>query len=192
MMQLGVDMIGSIPRFMLGGMDRSSVLLQSVVTLGPKNADGNIVEAVAPAWAAIVRLFNEDPSSLFSIDPRKLEEIIAGAYTKAGYDEVTLTPRSGDFGRDVIAVKKDYRTIRIIDSVKRFAANRLVGADDVRALLGVLSGDPKATKGVVTTTSDFAPMIKSDPFISPFIPYKLELYNGVELLHQLTELAKKE
>jgi restriction system protein len=34
-----------------------------------------------------------------------LEEIVAGAFKRARYDEVTLPPRSGDFGRDVIAVK---------------------------------------------------------------------------------------
>jgi len=32
--------------------------------------------------------------------------MIAGVYKESGFDEVTLTPRSGDFGRDVIAIKK--------------------------------------------------------------------------------------
>lgn len=62
------------------------------------------------------------------------EEIIAGAYQKAGFDEVTLTSRSGDFGRDVIAVKHGLGTIRIIDQVKAYSPNRLVTADDVRSL----------------------------------------------------------
>src|SRR5262245_2470381 len=34
-----------------------------------------------------------------------MEQIIAGAYKSAGFDKVTLTPRSSDFGRDGIAVK---------------------------------------------------------------------------------------
>jgi len=46
------------------------------------------------------------------------EEIIAGAYKKAGFDEVTLTPRSGDLGRDVIAIKKGLGSVRVIDQVK--------------------------------------------------------------------------
>jgi restriction system protein len=171
---------------------KSSVLLQSVITLGEKVEEGRVIEAVAPAWAEIIRLLEEDPDILFKIEPRKMEEMIAAAYQQAGFDEVILTPRSADFGRDVIAVKRDYCTIRVIDSVKRYAPGHLVKADDVRALLGVLAGDPKATKGVITTTSDFAPMIPSDPFICQFIPYRLELINGENLVRRLSELANKE
>src|ERR1700674_1689501 len=41
------------------------------------------------------------PISLFRIgqsQAERWEEIVAGAFKKAGYDEVTLTPRSGDHG----------------------------------------------------------------------------------------------
>lgn len=61
-------------------------------------------------------------------------------------------------------------------------------ADDVRALLGVLQADQSATKGVVTTTSDFAPKIQEDKLIKPFIPYRLELINGERLVDHLTKL----
>src|SRR5215472_7722472 len=37
----------------------------------------------------------------YQIPPEKWEEIVAGAFKKAQYDEVTLTPRSGDRGRDI-------------------------------------------------------------------------------------------
>jgi restriction system protein len=68
----------------------------------------------------------------------------SGAYLilEAGFDEVTLTPRSGDLGRDVIAVKRGLGTVRVIDQVKAYGPSHLVTADDVRALLGVL----RATK----------------------------------------------
>jgi hypothetical protein len=62
--------------------------------------------------------------------------VIAGAFKKAGYDEMTITPRSGDFGRDVIAVKNGIGCVKIIGSVKAYAPKRCVGQDDVRALLG--------------------------------------------------------
>jgi restriction system protein len=103
---------------------------------------------------------------------------------------VTLTPRSGDFGRDVIAVKRGLGTIRIIDQVKAYGPNHLVTADDVRALLGVLQGD-KASKGFLTTTSDFAPKLRDDILLKPFMPAQLELINGKMLLTRLEELAKK-
>jgi restriction system protein len=75
--------------------------------------------------------------------------------------------------------------------VKAYAPGNLVRHDDLRALAGVLSGDPKATKGIITTTFDFAPKIITDPFISPFIPYRLELMNGAALLKWLEQIVKK-
>jgi restriction system protein len=116
--------------------------------------------------------------------------LIAAAFEQDGYDEVILTPRSGDFGRDVVASKKGVGCVRIIDSVKALAPDRLVGQDDVRALLGVLSGDLRASKAILTTTSDFAPGIATDPYISPFMPTRLELMNGAALQAWLAKLSK--
>jgi hypothetical protein len=101
------------------------------------------------------------------------EEIIAGAYKKAGFEEVTLTPCSGDHGRDIIAVKRGLGRICVIDQVKAYNPNHLVTADEVRALMGVLHGD-SASKGFLTTTSDFAPRLRQDPLITPFMPARLE------------------
>lgn len=73
--------------------------------------------------------------------------------------------------------------------MKRYSPDRPVPADDVRALLGVLLSDQNATKGILTTTSTFAPMIPSDPFIKPHIPFRLELVDGRELNKRLWDLA---
>jgi restriction system protein len=78
----------------------------------------------------------------------------------------------------------------VIDQVKAFTPPRLVTANDVRALMGVLQTDG-ASKGFLTTTSDFAPRIKTDPLITPLIPARLELINGTTLLAKLDELARK-
>jgi restriction system protein len=115
----------------------------------------------------------------------------AGAFHEAGYDEVVLTPRSGDFGRDVIAFKHGVGCIKIIGSVKAYGQGRLVRHDDVRALLGVLSGESNTSKGIITTTSDFAPTIRTDPFIKLFLPTRLDLLNGAELQKWLMKLAEK-
>lgn len=101
-----------------------------------------------------------------------------------------LTPRSGDFGRDVIAIKKGLGEVRVIDQVKAYKPGHLVTANDVRALMGVLQNDG-ASKGFLTTTSDFAPKMGDDPLITPFIPQRLELINGDKLILRLQELAKK-
>ena len=40
------------------------------MTLGEKTEHGRIIEALAPAWAEIIRMIEEDPDILFKIDPR--------------------------------------------------------------------------------------------------------------------------
>ena len=57
-------------------------------------------------------------------------------------------------------------------------------------ILGVLQSDHGATKGIVTTTSNFAPRIINDPFIAPFIPYRLELVNGDDLRKRILSSSK--
>src|SRR5208337_40847 len=81
-----------------GVVTQAGLLLQAVIVPGKNTSDGRIIESVAPAWLEIARLMQRDPSAIYQIDDRKWEEIIAGAYKKAGFEEVILTPRSGDFG----------------------------------------------------------------------------------------------
>jgi restriction system protein len=168
----------------------ASLLMQAVIVFGAKTNEGQLIEAVTLPWFEIIGAITRNPSLVFQIEPRKWEEIIAGAYQKAGFDEVTLTPRSGDFGRDIIAVKRGLGIVRIIDQVKAYKPTHLVTADDVRALLGVLQGD-KASKGFLTTTSDFAPTLREDILLKPFMPAQLELINGEMLLTRLKELKEK-
>ncbi|MEX2410179.1 MAG: restriction endonuclease [Candidatus Paceibacterota bacterium] len=169
--------------------DKAEVLLQTVIEPLGKTSEGTLIKCVVQPWFDILDLIKQDPSIVFEITPEKWEEIIAGAYKSAGFDKVTLTPRSGDFGRDVIAEKKGIGTVRVIDQVKRFKPGLLVKADDVRALLGVLQSDP-ASKGFITTTSDFAPNLMKDPLITPHVPSKIELINGKELLKRLNQIKK--
>jgi restriction system protein len=165
-----------------------SLLLQTVLVAGDRTNEGILIEAVALPWFDIIAFLKADPSIAFQLGWEKWEEIIAGAYKRAGFEEVTLTPRSGDHGRDVIAIKKGICSIRVIEQVKAYRPPHLVAANDVRALMGVLQTDG-ASKGCLSTTSDFAPMIRTDPLIIPFIPSRLELVNGPALFSRLEELA---
>ena len=78
----------------------------------------------------------------------------------------------------------------MIDQVKAYSPEHLVTADDVRALLGVLTADG-ASKGFLTTTSGFAPRLKDDVLLRPFMPSRLGLINGERLQERLGELSKK-
>lgn len=172
------------------GIVNNSLLLQSVVIPEEKVSEGTIITAVSLPWFDIINCIEKDPGIIFQLSAEKWEEMIAGAYAQAGFDKVILTPRSGDLGRDVIAIKKGLGEVRIIDQVKAYKPGHLVTANDVRALMGVLQNDG-ASKGFLTTTSDFAPKISDDPLITPFIPQRLELINGDSLILRLQELAKK-
>lgn len=166
----------------------TAILLSVVIVPGEKTTEGHIIEAVTLPWFDIIELLEKDPSIAFQISDRKWEELIAGAYKRAGFESVTLTRRSGDLGRDIIAEKHGLGVVRVIDQVKAYKPSHLVTANDVRALMGVLQTDG-ASKGFVTTTSDFAPKLKKDPLITPWIPSRLELINGAQLRERLIELS---
>jgi restriction system protein len=170
--------------------DLPGILLQTVVELGPKTNDGHLIQAVTLPWFEIVAALQKNPAMAFQMTPRMWEEMIAGAYERAGFDEVILTPRSGDLGRDVIAIKRGLGTVRVIDQVKANGPGRFVTADDVRALLGVLDADG-ASKGFLTTTSDFAPRLPEDRLLKKYLGTQLELVNGTKLLARLKELAQR-
>jgi restriction system protein len=151
--------------------------------------EGQLVEAVAIPWLCILRELQLNPYFLYQIPWRKLEELIAATYYKFGWDEVILTPGSGDKGRDIIASKNGFGAVRIFDQVKAYAPNRKVTADDVRALLGVLTLDGNVSKGVLTTTADFAPGVANE--FAKVIPYRIELRNGEKLREWLLNANRK-
>jgi len=167
------------------------ILVKAIICPYGKTAEGTLIKAVTIPWRMIAQLLEKNPHLVYEIPPEKWEELVACAFDQAGYDEVTLTPRSGDYGRDVIAIKYGVGSVRIIDSVKAYKPGHLVKHDDVRALLGVLHGDRLASKAILSTTSDFPPRINSDPFIAPFIPHRLELMNGASLIRWMNEIAKR-
>lgn len=164
--------------------------LKALLTFGGRDVEGQLVEAVALPWFEVLQIIQRDPIAIFEIDSRKWEEIIAGAYRRAGFDEVILTPRSGDKGRDVIATRYGVGSIRIFDQVKAYKPGHLVTAEEVRAMLGVITGGDNVSKGVVTTTSEFAPRLMDDPYIKKYVPYRLELKPREVLLPWLKRVAE--
>jgi restriction system protein len=167
------------------------LMLQTVVTLGEKTTEGHLIEAVAIPWFKLVDLLKHHPEAMHQYGWRKWEEIIAGAYKAAGFDVVILTPPSGDKGRDIIATRDDFGSIRIIEQVKAYAPRNLVPLNDVHALLGVLDNERNASKGIITTTSDFAPGVYSNSRIQELTPSRLELRPKDKLLEWLLSIAAK-
>jgi restriction system protein len=162
--------------------------LPSVVDVVGTVPDGALIEVVGPAMRRIIELLHEDPGALQRLDWRTVEEVVAAAYKADGFDEVILTPRSGDLGRDLIATKYGRHSIRILGQVKHFSPGHRVTAEEVRAMGMPLIGDRAASKAVVATTSTFAPGIERDALIQPLMPTRLELIGGLDLTQWLLGL----
>jgi restriction system protein len=164
------------------------LLSQAVIIPYKKTEEGELIKSATFPLLAIIQRIIDDPSLMYQVDPRKWEEIIAATYSESAlFDEVTLTPRSGDLGRDVIAVKRGFGSVRLIESVKRHTPGNKTTAEEVQALLGVLHSDPQASKGILSTTWEFAPMIWDNPQITQYIPHRLELVDGKALVQRLKE-----
>jgi restriction system protein len=150
---------------------------------------GSIIEIVGPAYSTIIKEIEKDNDFIFKFTkfPRKLEELIAGAYTYAGWDEVTLTPASHDGGKDIIATKNGV-SIRVYDQIKAFSKNRKVTVDDVRAIYGVMVHEQNVSKCIISTSSEFAPSVY-DEFKNE-IPFRLQLRNGKEMIKWLLDMYK--
>ena len=101
-----------------------------------------------------------------------------------------MTPSSGDKGRDIIATKPGYFSIRILDQVKAYSSGNPVRHIDVRAMLGVLSSDQNVSKGLITTTSTFEPGILAADEFKKFIPHRLDLKDGKQLLEWLAKIRE--
>lgn len=160
----------------------------SLITPGDRTDEGRIILAVAPIWRRLLDALTREPETIYRLDARQAEELVAGAYSEDGWN-VTLTPRSGDHGRDVIAERDDVGAIRVLDQVKRYKPGHVVTADEVNAMFGVLSRDPKASKAYITTTSRFAPRVYDE--FRDVMPTRLELRDGDNLRGWLARLAAK-
>jgi restriction system protein len=167
---------------------KQSLVLASVSPVSHR-VEGVLIRDISIYWFVILEQISRDPAFLYKIPWRKVEELIAGGYKRAGYSEVVLTPRSGDDGRDVIATKPGVGSIRIVDQVKAYKPGHLVTADEVRSMLGTIQADQNVSKGILTTTSDFAPGVQRNPKLQAFMPYRLELKNGSALLEWLSRLG---
>jgi restriction system protein len=166
------------------------LLLQCLIEPSKETSEGTLVQSVSAPWIRILKEIQHDSNFLMQFlgHPRKFEEFIAGVYSAQGFD-VMLTSRSKDGGRDVIASKQGFGSVRFLEQVKCYKPGHLVTHDDVRAMLGVLSAEqPRASKALITTTSDFQPTIMTCDQFKPFIPYQLELKNGEKTLQWLQSI----
>jgi restriction system protein len=118
------------------------------------------------------------PEDRFRIKPRVFEETVAEILSRMGY-QVTLTPASGDSGRDVIAaIQTPLGTVLTLVECKRYGPKRFVGPEPVARLWSRLF-DEKANLGVVVTTSSFQPVTRRE---AKYKGYQVSLHDGEDFI----------
>src|ERR1700743_630376 len=161
--------VGPVALRLADGAKQVKSWLSGIIIPERKGADVILLKSTSAVWQEIAEKLGADWTLAYRLSPQNWEEIVAGAFKKCGY-EVVLTPRSGDYGRDVIATRSGVGCVKIIGSVKAYLPDTLVPYDHVRSLIGVMTGERDVSKGIVMTTSDFPPNIERDPFIAPLLP----------------------
>ncbi len=104
----------------------------------------------------VLAYFGRHPELLYSLPPRKFEELVASVFRNNGYD-VELTPETRDGGFDIVAVQKNSfcgNTLHLVEC-KRYQPENKVGIGMVQRMLGVVE-QHRATQGVIVTTSSFS------------------------------------
>jgi HJR/Mrr/RecB family endonuclease len=131
-----------------------------------EDIDGQIIlpESIKESYEAVnflpITTFEKilkDPDLMRAVSPRDFEYFVAEIIEKLGFSNVTVTPRSGDGGRDIIATK-EINEIPLLFSFecKQYSKKRKIQLDTMRALLGtVVHANSKANVGVLVTTSSF-------------------------------------
>jgi len=100
------------------------------------------------------------PEKIYSLNPRKFEELIADIIHDLGFD-VELTPTTRDGGVDIYAyIRTKVCNFLVFVECKKWAPNNHVGLDIVQRLFGVQQIG-QANKSMIITTSFFTePAIK--------------------------------
>ena len=119
---------------------------------------------------------------LHSMDPFQFEFLAADLLQKVGYENVTVTKRSGDKGIDVIAnlTVGGVTNVKTVIQVKRYAASNKINGAVITQLRGSAEVDQR---GLVITTSDFT----KDGIEEAQAPNKMpvSLVNGDKLIQLL-------
>jgi len=114
------------------------------------------------------------PESMRALSARDFERFIATLIDRLGFQDVIITPRSGDQGRDVLATMIMHGIPMLFAfECKQYHPSNPVGPEVLRALLGTITHGPtKANKGVLVTTSTFTSGARSFILTEPSLDGK--------------------
>ena len=130
------------------------IVYEEILRTSVPNVSSIIITASEKRWGNIFKYLTKNPQDLFSLNPRRFEELVAELLFRNGM-EVELTERSKDGGRDILAwTTTDMGRQLYLVECKRYNEKNPVGVGIVRALYGIIEAE-KATGGIIVTTSKF-------------------------------------
>lgn len=147
-----------------------------------EEAEAKLVELASPETLEALRSVQFEPlrlvdralrrpEAMLEMDPRAFETFVASLVEQLDFEDVVLTPRANDQGRDILATKRLHGlSILFAFECKRLSPERPVGVAIARALLGtVVHGQTRANKGVLVTTSRFTKGARSFILTEPIL-----------------------
>lgn len=136
-----------------------------------------IVVDIGGVNEALISQLRNDPALMWSLPPRKFEELIAELLAKLGY-KISLTAASKDGGFDMYAAKKDHlgQFLYLVEC-KRYTPPNKVGIELVRALHGTVQAQG-ATAGILVTSSYFTAGAKA---FQKKTTYRIQLHDYLEI-----------
>ena len=134
----------------------------------------------------LIAYLAKHPEYLRELDNRKFEKLIAEIIRNKGYD-VTLTPKTRDGGKDIIALyKSPFGHQMFIIECKRYSEDHKVGVEMVRGLYGVKTAE-RYNQAILVTTSSFTK--NALEFVKP-LKFELALKDYNDIAQWCTDYGK--
>jgi restriction system protein len=155
---------------------------EAVVTAEAGNLDLVPAEQSTPTYSYPEQVLRV----LRALSPNGFERFCQMLLRESGFEEVTVTGRSGDGGIDGHGVLKvnPFVTFRVLFQCKRYAESGSVSASQIRDFRGAMLG--RADKGIILTTSAFTRDAEKEAKRDG-VP-AIELVDGDQLVEMMREL----
>jgi restriction endonuclease Mrr len=125
------------------------------IIYGVRDVDADSAILVQEVSDELLGYLATHPNSLYTIEPRLFEKLIAEIFRGFGYD-VELTPATHDGGKDIILrTRTAVGDMLAYVECKRNRLDRPVGIGVVQRLYGIQQAE-RATRSIVVTTSSFS------------------------------------
>lgn len=144
--------------------------------------------ALSPINDEVLKYLSENPETLYQLEDRDFEVVMAEIYNKLGY-KVELTKATRDGGKDIIIRKPEILGDFIYYvECKKYSTNKHVGVGIIRNLNSVIDMD-RVNGGIIATTSYFTRPAK-DLIVDKNLSFQIKLHD-YDMIKKLLNQAVK-